>query len=284
LYPSATSSTRVLALLGDPVAHSLSPVIHNAAFREVDADAVYVALRCAEGELGGVMRTLALSGGGGNVTLPHKERAASLLDVPSEAVIRTGACNTFWGDGEVVRGDNTDVEGFLRALATSGLPATGPGGVGEGSRVLLLGAGGAARAVLAALLDGGAGEIHLRNRSVERARALARRAGDERVRVHAAGEEIGEEKYDLVINATSLGLDPHDPSPLDLEGTAGAGGVFDLVYGTRETRFVQEARAQGIPAVDGREMLVQQAAVAFERWWDGPAPVVVMRGALEGAR
>ncbi len=113
-----TASTRLLALLGDPVGHSLSPLIQNAALRHTGADGVYVALRCAAEDLLSLIRALARAQGGGNVTLPHKEKAASVVDVPSEAVRRTGACNTFWGgpDGRV-HGDNTDVEGLRRARA-----------------------------------------------------------------------------------------------------------------------------------------------------------------------
>ena len=137
---SVTSRTQVLALLGDPVDHSLSPVIQNAAFREAGVDGVYVALRCEAPDLVGFMHGLGRAGGGGNITLPYKQKAASFLDERSEAVRRTGACNTFWGRDGKVCGDNTDVEGFRRALKHF------LGRSSEGFRVLLLGAGGAARA------------------------------------------------------------------------------------------------------------------------------------------
>ena len=113
---SVTAETRVVALLGNPVAHSFSPVIQNTAFREAGVDGVYVVLRCDEVEMIGFMRGLGAAGAGGNVTLPHKEKAASVLDSPTEAVRRTGACNTFWGENGNLCGDNTDVEGFTRAL------------------------------------------------------------------------------------------------------------------------------------------------------------------------
>ena len=274
---SATS--RVFALLGDPVAHSLSPEIQNAAIREAGLDGVYVAVPAKESELAGLMHGFARGGGGGNVTLPHKEKAASLLDGPNSTVRRTGACNTFWAeeDGSVV-GDNTDVEGFRRALAS--FLAQGP----EGARVLMLGAGGAARAALVALLDDGVDEVRLLNRSVERARAVSRRIGGERVRVVPLASELDGEDFDLVVNATRLGLHADDPLPLDLEVLARVGAVFDMVYGEDGTPFVKAAEARGIRATDGIEMLIQQGAAAFERWWDEEAPVDAMRDAFERRR
>lgn len=272
---SVTSTTRVLTLLGDPVAHSASPELQNAAFRAAGVDGVYVAVRCAPDDLVGFMRGLARAGGGGNVTLPHKEKAATILDVRSEAVRRTGACNTFWGDDEGrVHGDNTDVEGFRRALKAF---LEGPT---AGIRVLLLGAGGAARAALAALVEDGAGEILLYNRTQERARAVARRIGGQKVRVVPVSRELEGENFDLVVNATRLGLDPGDPSPVDFHTLNRAGAAMDLVYGHHTTGFIESAEAAGIRATDGLEMLVQQGAASFERWWGHAAPVEAMRNAV----
>ncbi len=275
---SLTSRTRVLALLGDPVEHSLSPVIQNAAFREAGVDGVYVALRCDAADLVGFMHGLGRAGAGGNITLPHKEKAASFLDERSEAVRRTGACNTFWGDGGRVCGDNTDVEGFRRALRHF------LGRAPKGFRVLLLGAGGAARATLVALLDEGVEDVLLLNRSTERARAVARRIGGERVRVAEAPRAVDDGIFDLVVNATRLGLTPGDKLPIDLSRLARVGAVMDLVYGPAATPFVESAERLGIRAVDGGEMLVQQGAVAFERWWGDPGPVDAMRRALAVSR
>ncbi|RMH11379.1 MAG: shikimate dehydrogenase [Gemmatimonadetes bacterium] len=278
MSPRVTSKTRVLTLLGDPVEHSLSPLIQNAAFRHARVDGVYVALRCSAADLQGVMGALARAGGGGNVTVPHKEKAASVLDERSEAVRRTGACNTFWGEGGRIHGDNTDVEGFRRALRSF---VNGPA---EGLRVLLLGAGGAARAVLVGLLDEGVAEVRVLNRTVERARAMARRIGGARVRVAETPGDIDDQDFDLIVNATSLGLSAGDPQPLDLERLARAGAVMDLLYGPDGTAFVHQAEALGIRATDGVEMLVQQGAVAFERWWGRPAPLDAMRDAVAAVR
>ncbi len=273
---TVTASTRVLTLLGDPVAHSASPELQNAAFEASGVNGVYVAVRCAQNDLDGFMRGLARAGGGGNVTLPHKEKAASVLDVRSDAVRRTGACNTFWGDeAGKLHGDNTDVDGFRRALNVF---FQGPV---SGIRVLLLGAGGAARAALLGLLEEGANEVLLFNRTAERARAVARRIGGKKARVVPIMRELEGEDFDLVVNATRLGLEPGDPSPLDFHILNRAGAAMDLVYGVSATPFVQAAEALGIRATDGAEMLVQQGAASFECWWGEPAPVDAMRDVIE---
>ena len=212
--------------------------------------------------------------GGGNITLPHKEKAAAIVDVSSEAVRRTGACNTFWGENGKVHGDNTDVDGFRRALRQF---LDGPA---EGIRVLLLGAGGAARAALLGLLEEGAGEVLLFNRTGERARAVARRIGGQRARVVPVMKELEGESFDLVVNATRLGLDPHDPAPIDLGIFRRAGAAMDLVYGKHTTSFVSAAQGLGIRSTDGAEMLVQQGAASFERWWGESAPIDAMRAAV----
>jgi len=274
----STASTRTLALLGDPVGHSFSPIMQSAAIASAGVDAVYVALRCGGDDLGGLVRGIAGAGGGGNITIPHKEPAARIVDEPSEAVRRTGACNCYWFEDGKVHGDNTDVEGFRRALGTL------TPGTHVGMDVLLLGAGGAARAVLTALLDEGVREVVLLNRSTERARAVARRIGGDRVRVLQTADEAGGRNFDLVVNATSVGLNEGDPSPVALDALGTVGSVMDLLYGGRPTRLLSVAAELGIKAVDGRSMLLHQGAVAFERWWPGhEAPVSVMEEALQRA-
>ena len=273
-----TAQTRVFAILGDPVEHSLSPVIQNAAFREAGIDGVYVALHCDAERMVGCMAALGGAGGGGNVTLPHKEKAASILDKACEAVRRTGACNTFWGEDGKLCGDNTDVEGFGRALRHF------LGGGPAGYRVLLLGAGGAARAALLSLIDDQAEDVLILNRTVERARAVVRRIGGDRVRVAENGSDVDDGDFDLVVNTTRLGLASEDELPLDLGRLSRAGAVIDLVYGPSATPFVTASKRLGIPAVDGGEMLVHQGAVSFERWCGEAAPIEAMRQALEAAR
>lgn len=275
--PALTSATRLVALLGDPVAHSLSPRFQNAAFEAAGVDGVYVALRCDAAAFPGLFAGIAHSGGAGNVTIPHKALAAECIDVATPAVRRTGACNTFWLEDGRIHGDNTDVAGVraaVRALVSA--PAR--------ARVLLLGAGGAASAALCALLDEGVDSVIVSNRSPERARALAARVGgDPRIHVAESSGVIGGERFDLVVNATPLGLHAGDPLPLDLDGPARVGAVLDLVYSPGETTWVHDARRRGIPAADGREMLLAQGAAAFERWWNRRAPLEVMRRALQEA-
>ena len=272
---SVSAKTRVLTLLGDPVSHSASPEIQNAAFQAAGVDGIYVAVRCAPDDLIGFMRGLARAGGGGNVTLPHKEKAASLLDIRSDSVRRTGACNTFWGDAQGrLHGDNTDVDGFRRALRIF------IGGNARGMRVLLLGAGGAARAALLGLLEEGSDEVLIFNRTQDRARAVARRIGGDRTRVVPVLRELEGESFDVIVNTTRLGLDAEDPSPLDVGILHRAGAAMDLVYGSHVTPFVRSAEAAGVRNTDGREMLVQQGAASFERWWGCEAPIEAMRAAV----
>ena len=271
-----TAKTRLLTLLGDPILHSKSPEIQNRAFEAAGVDGVYVALQCKEEDLEGFMVSIARSGGGGNITLPHKEKAAAIVEIASEAVVQTGACNTFWGDERGrIHGDNTDVDGFRSALSFF------IGSVPSGIRVLLLGGGGAARASLLGLIEEGADEIVIFNRTPERARSMSRRIGGERTRVIPVLEEIEGEDFDLVINATRLGLEKNDASPVDLERLGCVGAAMDLVYGRHVTPFVRAAEAMDIRATDGAEMLVRQGAASFERWWEIPAPVEAMRAAME---
>lgn len=269
--PEAT--TRVLALLGDPVQHSLSPRMQNAGIQALGLDGVYVCLRTAEEDVAGLIRGIARAGGGGNVTLPHKEEAARVVEAPTDAVVRTGACNTFWMEDGVLRGDNTDVVGVRAAIAAL------LGGPPAGSRVLLLGAGGAARGVALGLLTEGPELLAIRNRTPARGDRLAQTLDDPRVEV-LAPLPSDDESWDLVVNATRLGLHPSDPLPMDPEpGKVGA--VLDVVYGRHPTPLVERARSLGIPAMDGREMLLQQGMASFERWWGVPAPEAAMRAALE---
>jgi shikimate dehydrogenase len=274
---SIGASTRLFAVLGDPVDHSLSPKIQNAAIQAAGLDAVYVAVRCDEGGVGGLMRGIALAGGGGNVTVPHKEVAARAVDVRSELVEKTGACNTFWARGGVLHGDNTDVAGFRGALASL------LGATPRGLHVLMLGAGGAARGALAGLLLDEVASVTVWNRSLERAESLCAEFGDARVRVTASLEADGGD-FDVLVNGTSVGLSSHEELPVDLDRVGSVKAVLDLVYRPDETALVRAARARGLLAADGGEMLVRQGAEAFERWWDRPAPLAVMLDALASVR
>ena len=262
---------REFVLIGDPVAHSRSPRIHRAAFSHWGLDASYSLRRVTAEEVEEEVRRAAARGGG-NVTLPHKGAVASLIDEPTDAVRATGACNCFWGagDGSVV-GDNTDVAGFAAAVGqvTRDL---------SGADVLVLGAGGAARAVVHALRGFGARRIRLYNRTQGRAHRLAEDLGGA-VEVVPGGFD---EPVDLLVNATRLGLSADDPLPFDF-AAAPVGAVFDLVYAPGETALVRAARALGIPATDGLPMLVHQAALSLKRWYpDLEPPMDVLFSAARG--
>ena len=258
-------TTRVFALLGDPVAHSLSPAMHNAAFHVLGLDAVYVPLRCAPEDLPALIGALSRGGGGGNVTVPYKEVAARVVDRPSGMVERLGACNAFWGaDGSCV-GDNTDVPGLLAALDTLEAPADG---------WLVIGTGGGARAVVGAARERGA-TVAVASRSEQRRLAFEAWTRSQGVGVTRPAE------CGTVINATPLGLGAGDPLPLSAPPRCAA-VALDMVYVPNETPWTRAMRAAGLRAADGRTMLVEQGAASLERWFPGvDAPVEVMRAAVD---
>jgi len=270
-----SAQTRVAAVIGSPVRHSLSPVIHNAAFAAAGLDWVYVAFEVAAGgarmALDG-MRALDL--GGLSVTMPHKDDVAAAVDERSDVVKRLGAANCVVpvGGGRL-RGESTDGAGFLRSLGDAGFDPAG-------RRCCVVGAGGAARAVVLALVDAGAGEVAVLNRSEasgQRAAALAGAVGR-----LASGDGVAAaiEGADLVVNATPVGMGPGGEVPID-PARLGAGQVVaDLVYHPIRTAFLERAAAAGCRTVDGVGMLVHQAALAFEAWTGEEAPLEAMRGAV----
>ena len=261
-----SGATRVFAILGDPVAHSLSPALQNAAFRVLGLPAVYVALRCPPADVAGLIRALSHAGGGGNVTVPHKEVAAESVDRPCPIVERLGACNTFWGDDGASVGDNTDVPGLLAALDDLGAP--------EGAW-LVIGTGGGARAAVGAARERGAA-VAVSSRTSERRAAFERWMTTQGVDTADAGA------CRVLINTTPLGLDPRDPLPLPPPPPPAAGVALDMVYARGETMWTRAMRAAGLRAADGRAMLVAQGASALERWFPGvDAPVEVMRAAVD---
>jgi shikimate dehydrogenase len=258
-------STRVFAILGDPVAHTLSPAMHNAAFRVLGLPAVYVALRASAEDVPALLQALCRAGGGGNITVPHKELAARSVDRPQPMVEQLGACNAFWGENGTIIGDNTDVPGVLAALDELD-PPPGPW--------LVLGTGGGARAAVGAACQRGA------------AVAIASRSADRRRRFEAWAAELGVRPAEgggctVVINTTPLGLHPNEPLPLDAPPAAGR-VALDMVYAHGETAWTHAMRSAGLRAADGRGMLVAQGAAALERWFPGVrAPVEVMRAAVD---
>jgi shikimate dehydrogenase len=261
-------STRVFALLGDPVAHSLSPAMQNAAFQALGLRAVYVALRCAPHDVAPLLQALARSGGGGNITIPHKEAAALAVDRQVDDATEVEACNVFWCEDGAVVGGNTDVEGLLRALEPLQPPRGG---------WLIVGTGGGARAAAIAAARCGAA-VATSSRSAERAVAFERWCDARGLKILAPDE------CRVVINATPLGLRADDPLPLDPATVPHAAVAFDMVYRTGETPWVRAMRASGRRSADGRGMLVAQGAGALQRWFPGiDPPSEIMRAVVDAA-
>ncbi len=277
------AATRAFGLVGRPVSHSLSPAMHNAAFRALGMDAVYLAFDVAPGELGAALEgARALGFGGLNVTVPHKEQALALAARAATSARLTGAANTLVPAQAGWEAHNTDVEGFARALAEDlGLDP-------RGRRCWILGAGGAARAAAVALGRARAQEILVMNRNRNRAERLAAALGPAvGVPVRAVGVDGFPARAgpgDLVVSATPLGLEPDARWPWDLAAIPPGLFVFDMAYRAGgETSLVLQARAAGHRAVSGRSMLLHQGAAAFALWTGRPPPLEIMRQALEGA-
>jgi shikimate dehydrogenase len=268
--------TRLAAVIGSPVRHSLSPAMHNAAFRAAGLDWIYVALEVAPGEVPAALAgARALHLGGLSVTIPHKEAAAAAVDELSPSAQAVGAVNTVVpAGGGRLRGENTDGAGFLASLGDEGFDPAG-------RRCLVVGAGGAARAVIHALAGAGAAEVVVVNRSPARAEAAAALAGD-RGRTGTSADVGG---ADLVVNATPLGLTgvDIDTLPVDTDLLGPGQLLLDLIPNPAVTPLMRAARARGARAAGGLGMLVHQGALAFELWTGQPAPVAVMRVAAVGA-
>ena len=246
-----------LLLLGHPVSHSLSPRIQNAALEAAQIAARYEALDVDPASFEETLRALSDGRAAGNVTVPFKERAFAACKVVTPLAQRVGAVNTWWvADDGLLHGDNTDVGGFdwmvRREIAEPRALSIG-----------VIGAGGAAAAVLAAIELWPNCLAHVWNRTPERARSLCERFGSVAHPVDDIGVVAG---ADVVVNASSIGL-KDDNVPIDISLIRRESVVFDLVYRPGETRFVRELRQRGVRATDGLPMLVEQAALAFEKWF-----------------
>lgn len=272
-HPPA-GTTRVAAVIGDPVRHSLSPAIHNAAFAAAGLDWVFVAFPVAAGRAAAAVDAVrALDLGGLSVTMPHKHEVARHVDRLTPDAAALGAVNCVARDGDVLVGHNTDGDGFVDALrADAGVDPAG-------RRAVVLGAGGAARAVVLALARGGA-EVVVVNRSPEPAeRAVALAGGRGRV-----GAPADVAAADVVINATPVGMEGAPPGPpTGAEHLRSGQVVVDLVYHPRRTPLLERAAAEGAIAVGGLGMLVHQAGRAFTLWTGEPAPIDVMTAAVGGS-
>lgn len=277
------AETNVVTLLGHPVEHSRSPHIHNTAFRAQGVNAVYVASPVRPDALSeGVNGLRALRFLGANVTVPHKEAVRPLLDDVSERATALGAVNTIVREEDRLRGDNTDVEGFLTPLADQGEQPL------DGRAMLVFGAGGAARAVVYGLLDRYEPErLTLVARRSEQAEALAADLdgydSNDALRVSTFDDAAPAVRSSrLLVNATPLGMAPKtDGHPWTNGEDFGPDQVaYDLVYTPEKTRFLEDAAAQGATVIGGLDMLVEQAAASFRQWTDREMPTDVVYGAL----
>jgi len=272
-----------LAVLGQPVAHSRSPAMHNAALKELGlADEWrYEAIEVDAEEFEPLVRELAnLDYAGVNVTVPHKLRALAVSDTASELARRVGAANTLVFDDGRIHAENTDAQAVTKALPE---PYSS-----EAGTALVLGAGGAARAAVCGLSDAGL-RVAVWNRTSERAKELARDLGARVVDGDEVRRSSGE--FDVIVNATTVGMRAAEAGeqagdeevlsrlPLDIDAIGPVQLVIDLVYGVAETPLVRQARARGADVVDGIEILVLQGAIALEIWTGRKAPLEVMRRA-----
>jgi shikimate dehydrogenase len=270
---SATGSTRVAAVIGDPIRHSRSPAIHNAAFAAVGLDWVFVAFEVPAGAGRDAVRAVrGLGLGGMSVTMPHKQDAAWACDELTPDATALGVVNAVVPtDRGRLLGASTDGEGFLRSLRDHGVePGT--------RRAVVLGAGGAARAIVLALGNTGA-DVTVAARRPDAAESAAGLVRGART-VSLADCDVA--AYDLVVNATPLGMQG-EPPPIDTEQLTPSQFLVDTVYHPVETPLLAAARARGVPCTNGLGMLVHQAALAFELWTGVDAPLDAMRAAAQPA-
>jgi shikimate dehydrogenase len=267
-----TGATRVAGVIGRPVAHSLSPLLHNAWIEAAGLDAVYLALSPSEDWLGPFVN--GCRGGllaGLNVTLPFKTHALEMADRATGAARRAGAANLLlFGEDDQIAADNTDGIGLIAAFA-----AQAPGFEIAGQIVTVLGAGGAARGAAAALVGAGAAAVRLVNRTRERAEQIVEVLGP---KIHVFGWDQLPAAFDgaaALINSTSLGLDGGEPLTLSLEGLPATAVVMDMVYRPLRTPLLIAAQAGGHPIVDGLEMLIGQARPSFEALFGQPSPAEI---------
>ncbi len=274
-----SGKTRICGVIGDPIEHTMSPVMHNAAFKNKGADYVYLPFRVKEKELGKAIDGMrALNIRGLNVTIPHKVAVIQFLDELDPLADKIGAVNTIVNDDGVLRGYNTDATGFIQNLLERGIEP-------RGKNVVILGAGGVSRAVSFILADRGSHLVIL-NRLLELdwAKELAGRI------LQIFNKEVNAlelnrrnltgalAEADILVNATSVGMTPNvDQTPVAPDLLKPGLVVFDIVYNPIKTRLRKEAEAAGAKTIGGLDMLVWQGALAFEKWTGVKAPVELMK-------
>ncbi|MFC2011225.1 shikimate dehydrogenase [Chloroflexota bacterium] len=274
-----SSNTRLCGIIGDPVEHSMSPVMHNAAFEKMRLDYLYAPFRVKKEELGKSIADMrALNIRGLNVTIPHKVAVLQFLDKLDPLAEKIGAVNTIVNDDGVLTGYNTDGAGFLQALLEGAVKP-------KGKNIVVLGAGGASRAISFTLANLGANLAILnRLQELDWAKELAHRisqiftkevAALELNRENLAGVLV---KADIIVNATSVGMSPDiDQTPVPADLLRPGLVIFDVVYNPIKTRLLAEAETIGAKTISGLDMLVWQGALAFEKWTGHKAPAELMK-------
>ena len=275
---TVNGKTRVCAIIGDPVEHSLSPVMHNAAFKKLGLNLVYVAFTVTSTELKtAVLGAKSLGLRGLNVTMPHKNAVISHLDAVDSTAKSIGAVNTVLNNQGKLIGYNTDGSGAMIALQENGVHP-------EEKKLVLLGAGGAAKAIAYQAAQD-VEELVILNRTPEKAKKLAEalKSFGAKVKAGTLSSKVLEEELpttDILVNATSVGMHPDvDISPVPSDLLHSDLSVMDIIYNPLETKLLKDAKSAGAKVVSGIEMLLYQGAVAFEIWTNCPAPVEVMREA-----
>ncbi|MDP8213735.1 MAG: shikimate dehydrogenase [Candidatus Euphemobacter frigidus] len=279
------SSTTLTGLFGWPVLHSISPLIHNAAFTSAGLNWIYRAFGVEPENLESAFMDFRMRRGKGlNITIPHKQAVMDLLDELSEEARLIGAVNTVLFQERRALGYNTDGAGFIRALKEE--KRFSP----KGKHVCLIGAGGAGRAVAVTATREGADRVSISDLAPDRARELSewvnRKFGPGRAGVFQVGSPEGDEIIagaDLVVDATPLGLNPDDPLSFDPSLLSASALVMDLVYNPPETPLLKAVRARGVGGINGLGMLVHQAAAAWEIWTGREPPLQVMKEAAQQA-
>ncbi|OCC16212.1 Shikimate 5-dehydrogenase I alpha [Dissulfuribacter thermophilus] len=261
--------TKLYGIIGHPVAHSLSPNMHNAAFKALGINAVYLAFDVVDLR-GAIQGVRALGVKGLSVTVPHKEAVIEFIDVVDQHVRSIGALNTIVNNDGLLYGTNTDWLGAVRAIEEI-CPIAG-------KRALVVGAGGSAKAIVYGLTLKGA-TVHVANRTESRAKELADRFG-----ATFSGLSLSEElSFDILINATTCGMGGDTTMPVSIEVVKKAEVVMDIVYAPLETPLLKTAKALKKTTIDGLKMLLYQAVGQFELWTGKKAPVEVMKNAIYGA-
>ena len=275
-----SGKTRVCGIIGDPIEHTLSPTMHNAAFQELNLDFVYVAFRVRkDGLREAIAGAKSLDIKGLNVTMPHKNAVMKYLDETDPTAMSIGAVNTILNDKGRLIGYNTDGIGALKALKENGISL-------NGKKLLLLGAGGAGKAIAFHVAQE-VEDLKILNRTTQKARdlveALCKKFGKKIEGNSLSAKTIKKEleNADIVVNATSVGMHPNDDQSLIYPSWLRSDlCVMDIVYNPVETKLAKDAKSVGAKVVSGVEMLVYQGAASFEIWTDHPAPVKVMKQAI----